>query len=124
MIAKVQGIVRRMDEDIVYEGVWKGEEGKNGERFEADEYSVKPHILVDNVSILKGQINVLSTFLQSDKIKQEIKAQRNSKEPKSTSKTDESKEEISQLTSEKNRLESYLKVHIINIHIFRYILKE
>ena len=73
-------------------------------------YSVKPHILVDKLTILKGQINVLSTLIQSDKLKQEVKTKRKSQEPQSTTQKDETREEINQLTAEKNRLESYLKV--------------
>lgn len=86
-------------------------------------YSVKPHVLVDKIAILKGQISVLSSLLLSDKMKQEIKTKRKSQEPQSTAQKDETKEEISQLTAEKNRLESYLKVKFQK-SIFRFIHKE
>ena len=115
MIHKTEKIIGNLSQMSLQEEIMKLSQGvenievKNTP-FYYEDYWVKPHILVDKLSILKGQVDLLSTLLLSDKVKQEVKSKRKTNEAPKQSHIDEGKEEVNQLTAEKNRLESYLKV--------------
>jgi len=40
--------------------------------FDVDDYSLKPHSLLDRFKVLEGQIDVLVALLNSDNLKQQI----------------------------------------------------